>query len=103
MFDGESFTLAGRSAPSYLWGAPLAPYQYAADILILPTREERRAALAAVPEHLRALVREQVESEAWLLKSWVTRIRERGRNPDEVPAAVREALAQIGAQPWERK
>jgi hypothetical protein len=48
-------------------------------------------------------VREQVESEAWLLKSWVTRIRERGLHPDEVPAAVREALAQIGAQPWERK
>ncbi len=37
------------------------PRQYAAQILALKTKEERRAALARVPEHLQALTRKHVE------------------------------------------
>lgn len=37
------------------------PRQYAAQILALETKEDRRAALAEVPEHLRDLVRAHVE------------------------------------------
>lgn len=44
-----------HSAPQ-LW-----PRQYAAQIVKLETKDERRAALAQVPEHLRALVRTHVE------------------------------------------
>ncbi|MCY1211809.1 hypothetical protein D9M71_659490 [compost metagenome] len=40
------------------------PRQYARQILAMETQEERRAALAEVPEHLRDLVRAHVEI-AW--------------------------------------
>lgn len=40
------------------------PRQYARQIAVLKTIDERRAALARVPEHLRALVRTHVEI-AW--------------------------------------
>lgn len=40
------------------------PRQYARQITAMRTREERIAALAEVPEHLRALVRTHVEI-AW--------------------------------------
>lgn len=43
---------------------PLRPRQYAAQIVAMETIDERRAALAQVPEHLRELVRKQVEI-AW--------------------------------------
>lgn len=45
-----------HSAPQ-LW-----PRQYAAQIVALQSIDERRAALAAVPEHLRALTRKHVEN-----------------------------------------
>lgn len=44
--------------------APLRPRQYAAAIVALKNKDERRAALEQVPEHLRDLVRTQVEI-AW--------------------------------------
>lgn len=40
---------------------PVWPRQYAAQIVALPSIDERRAALAQVPEHLRDLVRKHVE------------------------------------------
>lgn len=40
--------------------APRAPRQYAAEILALPHRADRQAALEAVPEHLREWVRHLV-------------------------------------------
>lgn len=43
---------------------PLRPRQYAAQIVALKSKDERRAALAGVPEHLRDLVRTHVEI-AW--------------------------------------
>lgn len=39
------------------------PRQYAAEIIALRTKEERAAALARVPEHLRELTRRHVETE----------------------------------------
>lgn len=42
--------------------APLRPRQYAAQIVALKSKDERRAALAEVPEHLRDLVRKHVEN-----------------------------------------
>lgn len=47
------------SSQTYVW-----PRQYARQILAMPTKEERKAALADVPEHLRELVRTHVEI-AW--------------------------------------
>ena len=44
--------------------APLRPRQYAAQIVALKSKDARRAALEQVPEHLRDLVRTQVEI-AW--------------------------------------
>ncbi len=41
-----------------------SPRQYARQILAMETKEERQAALAEVPEHLRDLVRAHVEI-AW--------------------------------------
>lgn len=41
---------------------PLRPRQYAAQIVALKSLDERRAALAQVPEHLRGLVRKHVEN-----------------------------------------
>ena len=38
------------------------PRHYAAEILKLKTKEERRAALDSVPEHLRDLVRKHVQA-----------------------------------------
>ena len=38
------------------------PRQYAAEIAELPTREERAAALARVPQHLQALTAEHVKT-----------------------------------------
>lgn len=37
------------------------PRQYAAEIMAMKTRDERRAALDKVPEHFRALVKKHVE------------------------------------------
>lgn len=42
----------------------MSPRQYAVQILALRTKEERQQALAGVPEELRELVKEHVES-AW--------------------------------------
>nr|WP_256836291.1 hypothetical protein [Pseudomonas oleovorans] len=41
---------------------PRRPRQYAAAIVALKSKDERRAALAEAPEHLRALVRKHVEN-----------------------------------------
>jgi hypothetical protein len=38
------------------------PRQYAAEIAALPTRQERAAALAGVPAHLRDMVRAHVQT-----------------------------------------
>lgn len=42
---------------------PKRPRHYAAEILALPTLEERRAAFRSVPEPMRARVEEYVRSE----------------------------------------
>lgn len=45
-----------RPAQAVVIAPPKAPRHYAADMLALPTKEARRAALAAVPESLREWV-----------------------------------------------
>lgn len=50
------------------------PREYVAEILALPTREERRAALNRVPSHLRPIVKTHVRIQ------WETR-RVRSSNP----------------------
>ncbi len=55
----EPFAISGGSAMCARW-----PREYARLILAMTTIEERRAALAAVPAHLRELTRTHVEI-AW--------------------------------------
>ncbi len=55
----EPFAISGGSAMCARW-----PREYARLILAMQTKEDRRAALAAVPEHLRELTRTHVEI-AW--------------------------------------
>lgn len=51
------------------------PREYVAEILALPTREERRAALNRVPSHLREMVKLYVRI------AWEKRKHVRSRNP----------------------
>jgi len=44
------------------------PRHFAAEIIALPTRDDRRQAMAAVPENFQGLVREHVVSHFSLLK-----------------------------------
>lgn len=55
----KPFAISGGSAM-----CPRRPREYARLILTMTDIEERRAALAAVPEHLRDLTRTHVET-AW--------------------------------------
>jgi hypothetical protein len=76
------------------WGYGVrSPHEYAADIARMPTREERRAALDAVPEIVRPIVRDHVEHVLGLAWRWQRRA-ERG---ERVPARMQALIA------WLRK
>ena len=80
-----------------LWGDDgcRAPGAYALEIERLRTREERSAALARVPGHLREIVRLQVVGDLEILNAWAARVRA-GLPLEQVPAPVLAAAVALG-------
>lgn len=68
------------------WQTPKPPRDYAAEIVRLKSRDERRAALERVPPAYRDMVRKHVENTLLLAWHWQRRISE--RPCDFVPESV---------------
>lgn len=69
------------------------PRDYAADIAHLATREERRAALEAVPPDQRDLVKTHVINTLSLVNFWRGKVADNPRAP--IPKCVRELLEEF--------